>query len=179
MGNKILVCGLNGVGKSALGKRLAEKLNYKFRDIEDYYFPKNDTEHPYELARTKPEVSALLLEDMKKYEDFIFSSVKGDYGGEVISMVTYVILIDAPKDIRMKRVKDRSFQKFGDRVLPGGDIYEKEKDFYGMVSRRSEQEVEDWLLQDVHIPIIRVDGTKQVDSNITEIIRRLNSWKIL
>ena len=31
----ILICGLNGVGKSTLGKALAEKLNYHFIDIEN------------------------------------------------------------------------------------------------------------------------------------------------
>ncbi|MBR2248380.1 MAG: hypothetical protein IJ880_15380, partial [Bacilli bacterium] len=39
---RIIICGLNGAGKSTLGKALAGRLNYEFRDIEDYYFPKID-----------------------------------------------------------------------------------------------------------------------------------------
>ena len=42
----------------------------------------------------------------------------------------YVVLIDVPKDIRIKRVKNRSFQKFGNRMLAGGDLYEKENVFW-------------------------------------------------
>ena len=38
MSNRIIVCGGNGVGKSTLGKRLAEELGYIFKDIEEYYF---------------------------------------------------------------------------------------------------------------------------------------------
>ncbi|MBQ9703224.1 MAG: AAA family ATPase, partial [Clostridia bacterium] len=34
MGNTILVCGLNGSGKSTLAKALAERLNFRFIDIE-------------------------------------------------------------------------------------------------------------------------------------------------
>lgn len=34
------------------------------------------------------------------------------------------------KEIRIQRVKSRSFQKFGKRILLGGDLYEKEKQFF-------------------------------------------------
>lgn len=35
-----------------------------------------------------------------------------------------------PDGISLARVKKRSFQKFGDRILPDGDLYEKEKNFW-------------------------------------------------
>ena len=35
----IIICGLNGVGKSMLGKALAEKLDFYFIDNEDLFFP--------------------------------------------------------------------------------------------------------------------------------------------
>lgn len=44
---RILICGLNGAGKSTLGRALAEASGYVFRDIEDYYFPKDDPANPY------------------------------------------------------------------------------------------------------------------------------------
>ena len=40
MSGGILVCGLNGSGKSTFGQALAKKLNYHFIDIEDLYFEK-------------------------------------------------------------------------------------------------------------------------------------------
>lgn len=45
MGTGIIICGLNGVGKSTLGKALAEKLHFHFIDNEDLYFPKTDTNY--------------------------------------------------------------------------------------------------------------------------------------
>lgn len=60
-------------------------------------------------------------------------------------IIICAILINVPKDIRLKRVKDRSYQKFGDRISPDGDLYEKEKQFPDMVAQRSGQESEDWL----------------------------------
>ncbi len=172
MHNKIVICGGNGAGKSTLGKALADKLNYKFMDIEDYYFPKSESDYPYGTARTREEVSTLLLEDMKKYPNFILASVKGDYGEDVISLFTYAVWINVPGDIRLERVRERSIQKFGDRILPDGDLYEKEKKFFGMVQNRSEQDVENWL-KSTRIPVIQADGTNTVSHNIEMLLQIL------
>lgn len=155
MRNKIIVCGLNGVGKSTLGRKLAEALQYQFMDIEDYYFPGKDADYVYGNARTKEEVIGLLRQDMARYDNFILAAVKGDYGEEIVSMFTCAVLLTAPGETRAKRVKDRAVQKFGERVSPGGDLYEREKVFWEMTGRRLELEVEEWL-EAVGIPVISV-----------------------
>lgn len=172
MGNRIIVCGGNGAGKSTLGKELSQELDWKFMDVEDYYFPVNSMDYNYELARTREEVSSLLLEDLKLYDNFILASVKGNYGEEVSSMFTCAVLVCVPKEIRMKRVIDRSYKKFGDRILQGGDLYEKEKRFFDMVEHRSDDDVTTWL-NSINIPIIRVDGTQPIDRSIKAIGRLL------
>lgn len=45
----------------------------------------------------------------------------------------YAVVIDVPKGIRIQRVKNRSFQKFGKRMLSGGDLYEQEEHFFDFV----------------------------------------------
>ena len=47
MGTGIIICGLNGTGKSTLGKALADQLKFHLIDIEDLYFPKTDPLSPY------------------------------------------------------------------------------------------------------------------------------------
>ena len=100
----ILVCGLNGTGKSTLGKALAERLHFHFIDNEDLYFPKIDPAYIYAAPRTREEVEKLLLNEIEKHEDFVFASVKGDYGETIYPFFQYAVLIDVPKDVRMKRV---------------------------------------------------------------------------
>lgn len=172
MSNRIIVCGGNGAGKSTFGKRLATELGWTFRDIEEYYFPINNSDYNYSEARTKEEVSELLLADMKKYDNFILASVKGEFGLEVTELFTCAILIEVPKDIRMDRVRARSNHKFGDRMLPGGDLYEKEEQFFDMVEKRPENYTEKWL-ETVNIPVIRVDGTEPVEDNIMKVKKLL------
>lgn len=169
MGIGILVCGLNGSGKSTLGKALAERLDFHFIDIEDLYFPKTDPNYLYAAPRSKAEVQKLLLTEMQTHENFVFSAVKGDYGEDILSFLRYIVRIEVPKDIRLKRVENRSFQKFGSRMLSGGDLYEREKAFFNMVSARSEQDVENWL-DTLRCPMMRIDGTKAVEENIPYIM---------
>lgn len=87
-------------------------------------------DYNYSEARTKEEVAELLLADMKKHDDFVLASVKGEFGAEASERFACAILIEVPKEIRMERVRDRSNEKFGDRILPGGDLHEKEEMFF-------------------------------------------------
>ncbi len=164
-GTGILICGLNGTGKSTLGKVLAEKLHFYFIDDEDLYFPKTNPDYIYASPRTQEEVEELLLRKIKVHENFVFASVKGDYGQAISSFFHYAVLIDVPKNIRIQRVKNRSFQKFGNRMLLGGDLYEQEEAFFNFVESRAENTVEEWI-QCLKCPIIRIDGTKPIEENI-------------
>ncbi|MBD5169024.1 MAG: AAA family ATPase [Oscillibacter sp.] len=172
MGTGIIICGLNGVGKSTLGKALAEKLRFHFIDNEDLYFPKTDPRYIYASPRTREEVEMLFLHEIQTHENFVFASVKGDYGDAVSPLFQYAVLIDVPKDIRMRRVRERSFRKFGSRMLPGGDLYEQEENFLRLVSSRAENMVEEWV-ESLSCPVIRIDGTKSIKENTYLIIERI------
>ncbi|NDO20056.1 AAA family ATPase [Lachnospiraceae bacterium MD329] len=172
MGTGIIICGLNGAGKSTLGKALAEKLNFHFIDNEDLYFPKTDPNYLYASPRTRKEVEELLLNEIESHENFVFASVKGDYGEIFYPFWQYAVLIEVPKDIRIQRVKNRSFAKFGSRMLSGGDLYEQEKHFFDLVKSRAENSVEEWT-KSLNCPVIRIDGTKTIAENINFITEHI------
>ncbi len=173
MGIGIQICGLNGCGKSTLGKALSEKLGFHFIDNENLFFSRNYANEPYTTPRSREEVYRLLMNEVSEYPDFVFAAVKGDYGKEIISMYNYVVVIEVPKEIRLLRVRNRSFQKFGNRMLMGGDLHKQEEDFFRLVESRKDNYVESWLHM-LKCPIIRVDGTKSVDENIGHIIEQIN-----
>ncbi len=175
MPNKILLCGLNGSGKSTLGKSLAESLGWQFLDIETYWFPDRTATYAYGTVRTREEVHRLLYADLLKYPNCILATVKGNIGEENIRLFTAAVYLQVPKEIRMRRIYDRSYGKFGDRMLPGGDLYEAEKQFLDMAERRTDEEVEDWLAA-LTIPVIRADGTLPILEN-TKILCRILTGK--
>lgn len=102
----IMICGLNGTGKSTLGRILADKLGYEFIDVEDLYFPKTDSSYTFSSPRSKEEVIRLLEERISNNNQFIFASITGDYGDKLIALLDYVVLIEVPKHIRSQRVRD-------------------------------------------------------------------------
>lgn len=161
----LILCGLNGSGKSTLGRALAEHIGWHFIDNEDLYFPKADPEHPYASERTKTEIEALLLAEVRRDEHFVFAAVRGDYGEAVQTYYRAAVLIEAPREIRMARVKARSYARFGERMLPGGDLCESEQQFFDMVAARPENYTEQWLARR-DIPVLRVDGTKPIGENV-------------
>lgn len=161
----IIICGMNGSGKSTLGRALADSLGWRFIDNEDLYFPKNDPAYLYAGERTQAEVERLLLAEVSRDERFVFAAVRGNYGDAVLPLYKGAVLVETPREIRLQRVQERSLRKFGERSLPGGDLYEKEKHFYDLISARPEDYAERWLAS-VDIPVFRVDGTRPVGENI-------------
>ncbi len=171
MGTGIIICGLNGCGKSTLGKALAEKLHFHFIDNEDLYFPKTDANYTYASPRSREEVEKLLWGEIRAHENFVFTSVKGDYGDCISSFFQYAILIEAPRDLRIQRVKNRSFQKFGERMLLGGDLHEQEEKFFNFVKSRPEDTVKEWV-KSLQCPVLRIDGTKPIEENVDFIMEQ-------
>ena len=160
----IIICGMNGSGKSTLGRELAASLGWRFIDNEDLYFPKMDPEHPFAVERTQDEVERLLLEEVRRDDHFIFAAVRGNYGDAVLPYYKAAVLVEVPREIRLQRVWERSYHKFGERMLPGGDLYESEKRFYDLIAARPEDYATRWL-DTVNIPVLRVDGTRPVGEN--------------
>ena len=162
----ICICGLNGSGKTTLAASLARSLNFKHMDIEDYYFLPSDI--PYSRPRTKEEVIPLVLKDMNENPCFVFSYVKGDMTPEINAKFDLVVYLDVPKNIRMERIKKRAYDKFGDRVLIGGDMYEQEEAFFKMASSREPSAIKSWL-DTLPCKVLCLDGTKEIN-DILEII---------
>ena len=165
----ILICGLNGSGKSTLGRMLAERIGYDFIDNEDLYFPKTDGSYLFSAPRSKEEAVRILEERIDENGRFVFAAVKGDYGDKLTEALDVIVLIDVPKEIRSRRVRDRSFKRFGERMLPGGDLYEKETAWFSLTDSRPEDYTLKWL-DTVKRPVICVDGTKPAEENIDYLV---------
>lgn len=165
----IFVCGLNGAGKSTLGRALAQKLGFYFIDNEDLYFPKTDPNYLYASSRTREEVEGLLLGELARHEQVVFTTVKGDYGERVCAAFQYIVLIEVPKEVRLQRIQKRSFEKFGARMLPGGDLYRQEEGFFVFAAARPETLAEEWA-HGMECPCLRVDGTRPVAENAARIV---------
>ena len=160
----ILICGLNGSGKSTLGRALAGRIGYEFIDNEELFFPRTDPSYAFAGPRSREEAVRILEERIAGNNRFVFAAVKGDYGGKLIASLDYIILMDVPKPVRSRRVRERSFSRFGERILPGGDLHDREAAWFALTDSRPEDYTAKWL-ETVNCPVIRVDGTLPVEVN--------------
>ena len=173
MGIGIMVCGLNGSGKSTFGRALADKLGFFFIDNEHLFFDRSSNDEPYANPRSHEDAIELLMDNVLNNPDFVFAAVKGDYGKDIIPLYNYVIVIEVPKEMRLERVRNRSYSKFGARMLKGGDLYEQEENFFRFIESRENDYVDNWI-ETLSCVVLRVDGTKPVEENISYILSKIS-----
>jgi len=157
MRHGVIILGANGSGKSTLGRELGRVLNLAHLDVEEYYFYKTDI--PYIAMRPEKERRELLLSDMRKHGNFIVSGDISGWDDEFLTMFDLAIFLTAPKEIRMKRIENREYERWGDRVRKGGDMYESQLKFREFAASRDISLIEQRASL-YACPIIHNDGTE-------------------
>lgn len=171
----IMLIGLNGSGKSTVCRELADRLNYKRMDVEDYYF--TGSEIPYASSRTKDEVERLMLEEIHRYGSYVMASVKCNWSEQLLATCKLAVVLSAPREVRMERIRQREIERFGDRVLEDGDMYESQMRFRDFAMSRSEDEVNKYLHL-LSCPVIEIDSTKPVKAITDEICEYLRTEEV-
>lgn len=168
----IIIFGANGSGKTTLGRELAGLLGFRHMDIEDYYFEKSEI--PYTVKRSRKDCLELMLFDIEKYGSFVITAVTGDFGDEIQRLYKLAVGITAPHEVRMSRIKQRSREKYGDRVCKGGDMYEQEQQFFDFAAARSLSGIGEWA-ETLTCPVMYVDGMVDFHINAAAIAERFSA----
>ena len=186
----IAILGMNGAGKSTLAHALAKATGFRELDLEDFYFPEQRasrvhalehdtvirTEHlgdlPFSQPRSKAEVEEALLKAMSDSHGFIVSGVTLNFSPELLSRIDLAVELSTPLTTRIQRIQSREERRFGDRVLPGGDMYTQQEDFRKMVETRDQTSAARSLAQ-LSCPVIQLSGTAPVAENIAVILSHL------
>ena len=123
----IHIFGAAGSGTSTLGRALAERLGLKFMDSDDYYWLPTE---PRFTAKRPPEERLRLMEaDIERSEGAVISGAFAGWGDPLIKKFTLAIRLVTPTDVRIQRIKEREYRRFGDRISEGGDMYAQHQDF--------------------------------------------------
>lgn len=170
----IHITGASGSGTTTLAKAIQDKYGYTHYDTDDFFW--ENTDPPFLAKRKVEERQKLLSEAINSTSRWVISGSLTDWGDIFIPTFEVVIYVYAPTEIRIKRLHERELQEFGDRILPGGDMFEQHLAFLEWASKydndtldmRSAAYHNEWLKQ-MTCPIIKVDGTMPVEDNIRKI----------
>jgi len=188
----IAIMGLNGAGKSTVAHKLAKQLDYYELDVEDCYFPEQresrawsldhktsiKTTHlgslPFSEPRSKEEVMNFITKKVNEYPNFIMSGVTMNWSQEIINKIEIAFQIDVPLEIRVSRIIKREHQRFGKRVLEGGDMYNQQLAFKQYVESRGIETVHG-SAKKLNCPVIKIDGTLPPEEILELIISKLDA----
>jgi SAM-dependent methyltransferase/shikimate kinase len=168
----IILLGANGSSKSTIGRELAHMLNFAHFDVEDYWFYKTDI--PYTVIRPQEERNMMLLSDMKKHGSFVVSGDISGWSEEFLTMFDLAVFLTAPTEIRMKRIENREYARWGDRVCRGGDMYESQKKFREFAAKRDVGLLERRALE-YSCPVVYYDSTRTPGEIVNEILTYINT----
>ena len=100
-----------------------------------------------------------MLADIEKSRGFVISAVIGDFGEEIESLYDIAVYVEAPFEIRIKRLEQRAYERHGERIRKGGDMYKQHLMFVDFVASRPLTRIEQWA-ETLTCLIIRIDGTE-------------------
>jgi adenylate kinase family enzyme len=149
--HRIHILGASGSGTTTLGRALAERLQCPHFDTDDYFWVPTDP--PYTHRRERMERAQLLMDDVTAHDAWVVSGSLCGWGDVAIPRFELVVYLWIPHDVRMERFRRREHARFGERILPGGDMYEPSQAFFawaasydeGGVDIRSRRLHEAWL----------------------------------
>lgn len=172
----IMIMGAAGAGKTSLGKLVAEKLGFKFIDIDEYIW-RNDTEKPFTIMYSKGEKIRRLMDAISEAESFVMA-------GSMYSIHEYfdpyfelVVYLQTDTETRLERVQERELRMFGNRILEGGDMYGDHQKFLKDVAGYENgtgastlQQHEEWM-DALKCKILRLDGGRGLEENVEIIVK--------
>jgi adenylate kinase family enzyme len=125
--HRIHILRVSGSGTTTVGRALAGRLQCPHFDAYDYFWVPTDPPYTQQRARTK--CAQLLMGDLTAQDAWVVSGSLCGWGDVAIPLFELVVFLSIAHDRRMERLHRREQARFGERILPGGDMYEQSQVF--------------------------------------------------
>ena len=170
-----MITGSSGAGKTTLGKMVARELGFTFVDIDECIWRK-DTPIPFSSMYSKAEKISRVMEAISDCEHFVMAGSMDSFHEHFDPFFELVVLLHADAQLRVRRVHERALERFGERVLEGGDMYDNHRRMLDDISGYDNgiggctlQTHESWL-KSLKCKEIKLDGADTLEENLRIII---------
>lgn len=148
---RIHILGASGSGTSTLGAEISKVFGFTHLDTDNYYWL--PTNPPFTMPRELEERIALMEKDIISAEKVVITGSLCGWGDVFIQYFDLVVHITTPTGVRVGRLEKREYQRYGKRILPGGDMYNDHIEFikwakaydFGDLGMRSKTLHKEWL----------------------------------
>lgn len=168
MKHVIHIFGASGSGTSTLAQAIGDRTGFRWVDTDAYYWL--PAEPAFTAKRPPEERLQLMAQAIDEAENAVVSGSLVGWGDPLMERFTLAVRLELPKDVRMDRLWRRELSRYGDRVLPGGDMYEQSQAFLawaaayedGQPPLRSRAMHDAWQ-EKLACPLLILDSTRPVE----------------
>lgn len=154
---------------------MAQSFSARHLDADDFYWLPTDP--PFTAKREPASRVAMIEREIDGVSNWVLSGSLCSWGGPLLDRFTLVIFLHLSPQVRMSRLQERERQRYGSRILPGGDMYEHHLEFIDWARSydtakspvRSFDLHNAWMKQ-LDVPIMRLDASQPLEV-LTELIR--------
>jgi adenylate kinase family enzyme len=181
---RINILGASGTGVTTMGQRLAQELNIRYLDADEYFWRK--TEPPFILRRDSTERNRMIRSELLATNDWILGGSIIDWGDNVFPDFDLVVFLYLPSDIRIDRLKRRELETYGDVIYVNSTRKEQFDKFINWaadydsnsgIANRTLYAHEKWL-STLTTQIIRLSGDLTTKERIRLTIDKLNEGQL-
>ncbi len=175
---RLHITGAAGSGATTLGAALAKALPLAHLDTDDFYWEATDP--PFTRSRPVPERLRRISEAQERAEaqegGWVLSGSADPWGDPVLRDLSLVIFLRLATPLRLARLRRREAARFGERILPGGDMARIHGAFLDWAAgyddpyfgKRSLARHRNWLAGQ-GAPVIELDGADPVEALVARV----------
>ena len=168
---RIHILGASGSGTTTLGRTLSERLQCPHFDTDDYFWLPTDP--PFTEKRKTTLRQQLLMADLTRHSSWVLSGSLCGWGDVAVPLFDLVIYLWVSTQIRIDRLRQREHERYGERIMPRGDMCGKFHAFLewaasydtGDETIRSRRLHQQWL-STLPCPIVCIEGVCSIDEQI-------------
>jgi len=169
MPHRIHVFGASGSGTTTLGAAVASALGARFLDTDAYYWVATDP--PFTTKRDPAERIAGIERDIAGHDAWVLAGSLCSWGDPLLPRFTLAVFLVLDPEARMARLIARERARYGQRILPGGDMHAQHVAFvewarsyeHARAPVRSLALHERWSAQ-LPCRVLRLDPSRPVDA---------------
>jgi adenylate kinase family enzyme len=176
---KVHIMGASCAGSTTLGNALSAKTGFPYFDTDQYFWEPSAI--PFTIKRNPKKRINMLNEDIALHDHYIIGGSLVNWGNDWLTAFNLIVFLYVPPQIRMQRLKDREFERYGhviytdparikeyQRFLEWAEAYDT-----NAISGRTLQVHEDWLSR-VDCPVLRITGDTSIQERIDLVISQIN-----
>src|SRR6266481_617313 len=172
---RIHILGASGSGTTTLGEALAKHLGLHHADTDTFFWMPADP--PYTTRRPPEDRLALLLQQLPTTGHWVLSGSALKWATPLEPFYDLIVFLWLDPAVRMERLRQREFRRYGARVMSGGDMIAASAEFLawadaydtaGPVQRSLVAHVA-WLTGQT-APLLRLDSSPPVQDLVAAVL---------